>query len=203
MLAIGCGSAYATASHCKEKKARMNNSSRCPKGSRCSEGEANTYGADLYGEKFKKYGYGQEIPKDALFVHSRVLPDSTKRNVSSREANRVKAKDPGLLPTFTFEQFKKLSDEEGKTVASFRGGVYDLSPFVKAHPGGDRILMANGNDLEVFWNVYKLHFRPHIQHLGEVASDILFAHEEWDFTYSPHCTGSYSSNSCETLGTAT
>ena len=52
-------------------------------------------------------------------------------------------------------------------MAAFRGGVYDLTGFVKAHPGGDRICMANGQDLETFWETYRLHFRPHIQHMIE------------------------------------
>jgi sulfite oxidase len=121
----------------------------------------------LYEQKFKPYGYGEPIPEGDLYVHGRVMGDSTKRNQESREANRVLAKNPKDLPTLSYKRFKKMSDEPGKAITSFRGGVYDVTDFVKGHPGKDRILMANGLDLEIFWNTYKIHFRPHIQHLLE------------------------------------
>lgn len=125
------------------------------------------YGRTLYEKKFSKYGYGEEVPKDDLYVHSRTIAHTEERNTSSREAHRVYAKDPKTLPTYSLEEFKEMASQDGKIIASFRGGVYDLTPFVNAHPGGDRISMAMGLDLEPFWEVYKLHFRPHIQHLLE------------------------------------
>ena len=129
--------------------------------------ESTDYAKSLYEKKFKKYGFGAPVPEEDMYVHHRTVADSTKRNVGSREANRVLAKDPKNLPTFTLQQFQLMSEEEGKTIVSYRGGVYDVTDFTKGHPGGDRILMANGNDLEPFWEVYKIHFRPHIQHLIE------------------------------------
>ena len=44
---------------------------------------------------------------------------------------------------------------------SLNGGVYNVTAFLDAHPGGaTRIMMVNGLDLAPFWNVYKLHNRP-------------------------------------------
>ena len=41
-----------------------------------------------------------------------------------------------------------------------------MTPFLEAHPGGvTRIQMVNGQDLKAFWEVYKIHNRPHIQAL--------------------------------------
>lgn len=41
-------------------------------------------------------------------------------------------------------------------------------PFLDAHPGGaSRIQMVNGNDLGQFWDIYKLHNRPHVRKLME------------------------------------
>ena len=127
----------------------------------------NPYGERLYEKKFANFGYGKPIDGDGMFIHSRSIPDTSERNLGSRESYRVKAKDPKKLPKMTLAQVQKLSEVDDKCVATYRGGVYDLSGFLKAHPGGDRILMANGHDLEPFWNVYRLHFRPHIQHLVE------------------------------------
>ena len=96
------------------------------------------------------YGYGKPVPKDGIFIHDRSIPDTSERNLGSREALRVKARDPATLPQMTLEQVDNLSNEEGNCVATYRGGVYNLTPFVKAHPGGNRIEMANGQDLEPF-----------------------------------------------------
>ncbi len=127
----------------------------------------NPYGEALYAKKFKKNGYGKHVGEQDIFVHDRSIPSNSERNLGSRENLRVKATDPKQLPMMTLSHFEKLSQEDGKCIASYRGGVYDLTSFLKAHPGGDRIEMANGLDLEPFWEVYRLHFRPHIQHLVE------------------------------------
>lgn len=67
------------------------------------------------------------------------------------------------LPTFTLEDVKKHSGPDGRTWVTFRGGVYDVTEFIPAHLGrGSRLEMAGGNDLEPFWNVYRMHFRGHI-----------------------------------------
>lgn len=126
------------------------------------------YQRDLWESKFKYFGYGEPIEDGSIWVHQNCLPNTHDRNISSREANRILAADPSTLPLMTIADVDRMSQEENRIVATYRGGVYDISWFVRGHPGGyDRILMANGNDLEPFWEVYKLHFRPHIQHLVE------------------------------------
>ena len=52
---------------------------------------------------------------------------------------------------------------------SYKGGVYDVTEFLDAHPGGPhRIMMVSGQDLGPFWQVYDLHRqRPHILKLLE------------------------------------
>lgn len=130
-----------------------------------AKGKTKPYGEQVWEEKFRAYGYGQEIPEGDMFVHDYTLPNTKDRNLSSRELLRQVAVDPADLPLMTLDEVNSLSEEPGKTIATFRGGVFDLTGFVPGHPGHDRILMANGNDLEPFWDVYKLHYRPHIQHL--------------------------------------
>ena len=72
----------------------------------------------------------------------------------------------GDLPTFTLEYFRKGSDD--RVWVALDGGVYDMTPFLDAHPGGaHRIMMVNGSDLGKFLKVYALHNRPHIRELIE------------------------------------
>eukprot|EP00039_Didymoeca_costata_P015873 m.275784 g.275784 ORF g.275784 m.275784 type:complete len:649 (+) comp16295_c0_seq2:1254-3200(+) len=78
--------------------------------------------------------------------------------ISKESVRRDKSKLP-IIP---------LSDvraDRGESVwVTFRGGVYDVTSFLEAHPGGQhRIRMVNGMDLSAFWNVYTLHDRPHIR----------------------------------------
>jgi sulfite oxidase len=67
------------------------------------------------------------------------------------------------LPVFTLAELQEhVTDDTGYWV-SFRGAVYDVTGFIKGHPGGEgRIQMAAGRDLEPFWKIYRLHFRGHI-----------------------------------------
>jgi sulfite oxidase len=42
---------------------------------------------------------------------------------------------------------------------TYKDGVYDITKFIPNHPGGrDKIMMAAGQDIEPFWNVYRQHY---------------------------------------------
>jgi len=75
-------------------------------------------------------------------------------------------KNPAELPYIPYEEVKK--DHGAEVWVTWNGGVYNVTPFLEAHPGGaHRIMMSNGSDLKAFWEIYKLHNRPHIQALLE------------------------------------
>lgn len=70
------------------------------------------------------------------------------------------------LPTISIAEFK--GDHGDKVWVALDCGVYDVTAFLDAHPGGSgRIEMVDGNDLGRFWSVYELHNRPHIRNLLE------------------------------------
>lgn len=63
------------------------------------------------------------------------------------------------LPTIPLEHVAEHT-EEGDMWYTFRGAVYDMSFFLNGHPGGaPRLLMAAGQDLEPYWDIYRQHFR--------------------------------------------
>ena len=92
------------------------------------------------------------------------------------------------LPTIPLEEVAE-HNEEGDMWYTFRGAVYDMSFFLNGHPGGapvrykrheilpsfdchlitppypfisrfnQRLMMAAGQDLEPYWDVYRQHFR--------------------------------------------
>lgn len=66
------------------------------------------------------------------------------------------------LPVYKLEDVAEHNDESSLWF-TFRGAVYDLTFFVNGHPGGTpRLLMAAGQDLEPYWEVYRQHFRGHV-----------------------------------------
>jgi sulfite oxidase len=70
------------------------------------------------------------------------------------------------LPVLGLDKVRE--DHDGHVWVTYKGGVYDVTVFLDAHPGGSgRIEMASGSDLSHFWNVYQLHHRPHIKALLE------------------------------------
>lgn len=41
---------------------------------------------------------------------------------------------------------------------AYKDGVYDITEFLKAHPGGsDKLMLAAGGYIEPFWKMYKFH----------------------------------------------
>lgn len=39
----------------------------------------------------------------------------------------------------------------------YKEGVYDITDFISAHPGGEAIMLAAGSSLEPFWILYGIH----------------------------------------------
>jgi sulfite oxidase len=51
---------------------------------------------------------------------------------------------------------------------SFRDGVYDITEFLKGHPGGsDKIMVSAGGPIEPFWEIYGFHKKEGIYKLLE------------------------------------
>uniref|UniRef100_A0A7S2YTY0 sulfite oxidase n=1 Tax=Entomoneis paludosa TaxID=265537 RepID=A0A7S2YTY0_9STRA len=66
------------------------------------------------------------------------------------------------LPTIPLDEVAEHCDEDSMWF-TFRGAVYDLTFFINGHPGGTtRLLMAAGQDLEPYWEIYRQHFRGHV-----------------------------------------
>ena len=59
------------------------------------------------------------------------------------------------LPVMSLAEFRE--GKCGRVWVALDGGVYDVTPFLDAHPGGsERIMMVQGQDLAKFWAVYQV-----------------------------------------------
>ncbi|KAG1694003.1 hypothetical protein DVH05_022021 [Phytophthora capsici] len=62
------------------------------------------------------------------------------------------------LPTFSFEDVQKHTGaHKSGTWVVYKHGVYDITKFIASHPGGTKILLAAGNSIEPFWQLYAAH----------------------------------------------
>ena len=52
---------------------------------------------------------------------------------------------------------EKHKDEASGVWVTHGEGVYDVTDFVSAHPGGNKILLAAGGPLEPYWAMYAQH----------------------------------------------
>lgn len=61
------------------------------------------------------------------------------------------------LPTYCNEEISTHTTPETGIWVTYKAGVYDITDYVKLHPGGDQILLAAGGNLESTWRTYGFH----------------------------------------------
>jgi sulfite oxidase len=68
------------------------------------------------------------------------------------------------LPFYTRADIGKHRTVETGIWMSYGDGVYDVTEFVKRHPGGSsKIVMAAGGAIEPFWEMYPFHKQESIK----------------------------------------
>ncbi|KAG2383711.1 hypothetical protein C9374_004382 [Naegleria lovaniensis] len=79
--------------------------------------------------------------------------------------------EPNVLKYFTLEQVAQhdgSSKQAGSIWVIFKGGVYDVTEFIEAHPGGtEKIMLAAGKSIEPFWNIYRQHHTKEVYEILE------------------------------------
>ena len=83
------------------------------------------------------------------------------------EKKRKPGKFRSDLPTVSLETVEAHRSEETGIYAVFDRGVYDLTSFVDAHPGGRKILLAAGTSMAPFWDIFKAHHHPEVYEMLE------------------------------------
>ena len=73
---------------------------------------------------------------------------------------------PGL-PEYSWEEISKHKTPEDSVWIVFNKGVYDITSFLQAHPGGNKILLAAGGSANPFWNLYRVHQQEKVYQILE------------------------------------
>ena len=68
---------------------------------------------------------------------------------------------------YTVQELEEYNNSNKGIYVSYLDNVYDITKFVKQHPGGeDKIMMAAGKAIDPYWKLYPQHL-PHIQTILE------------------------------------
>ncbi|WAR04452.1 SUOX-like protein [Mya arenaria] len=66
------------------------------------------------------------------------------------------------LPTYSLADVSKHKTSADGIWVTYKNGVYDISDYVKNHPGGNKILLASGGDIGPYWDMYGAHKQEEI-----------------------------------------
>mmetsp|Transcript_7062 Transcript_7062/g.14181 ORF Transcript_7062/g.14181 Transcript_7062/m.14181 type:complete len:633 (-) Transcript_7062:285-2183(-) len=85
------------------------------------------------------------------------------------------------FPYFTRKEVSKHKRAEDRIYVTYRDGVYDVTDFVSAHPGGERILLAAGSAIDPYWAMYQQHSTKQVlEILASLRIGTLYKHEMED-----------------------
>lgn len=110
-------------------------------------------------------------------------PPAKTKKASKPPAQAAKAPTPTKSdwPVYSRDEVASHTTPETGIWVTYLDGVYDITKFVKEHPGGDKILLAAGAGLEPFWDLYAVHKNEEVQKiLATLRIGSLHAHEVED-----------------------
>uniref|UniRef100_A0A1B6BW31 sulfite oxidase n=1 Tax=Clastoptera arizonana TaxID=38151 RepID=A0A1B6BW31_9HEMI len=74
-------------------------------------------------------------------------------------------------------KYLNMTMKKNRIWVTYGQGIYDITNFIKEHPGGDKILLAAGGSVEPFWLLYAVHQTPEIlsmleeYRIGNISED--------------------------------
>lgn len=70
------------------------------------------------------------------------------------------------LPTYRKIDLQKHRRIQDRVWVSYEDSVYDITEFIKVHPGGtEKLMMAAGGPIESFWEMYPFHKKESVKKL--------------------------------------
>jgi sulfite oxidase len=77
-----------------------------------------------------------------------------------------KSREAKEFPVFRRVEIAKHRTFATKVWVSYEDSVYDISDFIKVHPGGaEKLMMAAGGAIEPFWEMYPFHKKDAVKEL--------------------------------------
>ena len=109
--------------------------------------------ASLSYKRLQALSRGQVKDKQTNLVDGRDSEDETRKTTTTGKV-------------FTRRQVAQHDSLEKGVWITYKGNVYDITEFIKHHPGGSHtIMMGAGGDVEPFWQTYTVHLASEVQRL--------------------------------------
>lgn len=113
------------------------------------------YNSSTYKQKIKGLFKSGFILASSYLITKTIINQCNKNILYSKEN---KEEDFSHLPTFTRKQISEHFNKDTGIWVSYKDGVYDITNFLKYHPGGEsKLLLAAGGAIEPFWAMYTFH----------------------------------------------
>ena len=106
------------------------------------------------------YGTHDSNASRTTSMESAVNKRWTPSEVATENFDEMVTEHPSGLPVFSADQVaEKNGDDDAPIWVTYGGHVYDITEFIKNHPGGSALIMqAAGSALEPYWHIYRQHF---------------------------------------------
>ncbi|KAJ3358202.1 hypothetical protein HDU91_005282 [Kappamyces sp. JEL0680] len=134
----------------------------------------------------KGHGYNKTIGATGLTAHTLMADEGQKRIASSvfgssaaqhhelirrvgvpDKKTTEKAAPPKELKKYKRGQVAAHNTSATGIWVTYENGVYDVTDFVKIHPGGEKIMLAAGKAIDPFWAIFSIHSSPETRELLE------------------------------------
>lgn len=118
---------------------------------------------NIFNQRIKKILSGVCIFAFPAILYKFTYPLS---NINSLQAhNPIDKKN---LRTITRREVSGHYTHENKIWVTYKDGVYDITDFIKVHPGGEsKLMMAAGGAIEPFWEQYSFHKKGEVEKILE------------------------------------
>lgn len=153
----------------------------------------------IYTTRFKKSFYGSNsdnheetggnkrrrkfITYSTWFCIASLAATSGFRKVLALNQDKKDEKTPQQLKVFSRKDVAQHDNLNKGVWITYKGNVYDITDFIKHHPGGSHtIMMGAGGDVEPFWKTYTVHEAIEVQNLlSKYQIGVLKIDEQLDF----------------------
>ena len=113
----------------------------------------------IFGRSFRILSAGGIALSLPIFVYHK----HNKKQFDLQESQKKQLAQERLVQAEAEQVFRKTDVGKHRTLKTgvwvmYGDGVYDLTEFLKIHPGGtDKLMMAAGGNIEPFWQMYPFH----------------------------------------------
>lgn len=106
--------------------------------------------------RFDQSSHNDATSSNFLFLMRTLIASATLASLSTAYAEE--AHSDKEWPVFRRVDIAK-HNSIGDAWVTFQGNVYDITSFIRNHPGGhEKILLAAGGDIESYWHLYRQHY---------------------------------------------